>query len=126
MKWSAPTLGIDRKPNRILSLPTALRLDSVMSNTPVALLTTPPVITTTPAALPTRLKASSSPLWHHEGRGKERLAWEAGRKGGEGGIRGLDCECGRHLDAADPESLFESTWTRTTRRMSSATSRSAA
>src|SRR5215217_7653071 len=100
--WSAPTLGIDRRPIRISSLSTALRLNSVMSNTPVVLLTTPPVITTTPAALPTRLNASSSLLWHHEGRGKERLAWEAGRKGGEGGIRGLDCECGRHLDAADP------------------------
>jgi hypothetical protein len=44
VKWSAPTLGIDRRPIRIPSLPTALRLDSVMSNTPVALLTTPPVI----------------------------------------------------------------------------------
>jgi hypothetical protein len=42
------------------------------------------------------------------------------------GIRGLDCECGRHLNAADPEFLFESTWTGTTPRMSSATSRSAA
>ena len=44
----------------------------------------------------------------------------------KGGIRGLDCECGRHLDAADPESLFESMCTGTTRIMRSATSRSAA
>ena len=43
MKWSAPALGIDRRPIRISSLPTALRHNSVMSNTPVALLTTPPV-----------------------------------------------------------------------------------
>jgi hypothetical protein len=40
-------------------------------------------------------------------------------------MRRLDCECGRHLDA-DPELLFESAETGTTRRMSSATSRSAA
>jgi hypothetical protein len=44
MKWSAPTLGLYRRPIRISSLPTALRLNSVMSNTLVALLTTPQVI----------------------------------------------------------------------------------